>query len=100
MGARPVAGFDSWAVFSRVKDGTMHEVSVQQSAARTIAAVHARLAVATVPASFSRYLDQVYAAGKSGVVGLDGQNVFIYRPVAGHPDDALCSFGVGVTSPF
>lgn len=76
----------------------MHEVRVQQAISRTIAAVHVRLAVAMVPVSFRQYLDQVYAAAKEGAVQLDGQNVFLYYPVPGHPDDADCAFGVGITN--
>jgi effector-binding domain-containing protein len=78
----------------------MHEVLIRQSTPRTIAAVRARLAVATVPASFGRYLDQVYAAGKAGAVQLDGQNIFLYQPIPDRPDDADCAFGVGVKAPF
>ena len=77
----------------------MHDVSVQRSTPRTIAAVKARLPVATVPTSFRRYLDQVYAAAKAGALQLDGQNVFIYHPVPGAPDDADCAFGVGLKAP-
>jgi len=45
-----------------------------------------------------KYLDQVYAAGKSGAVSLDGQNIFIYR---GCNDGILtCEFCVGAKAPF
>jgi hypothetical protein len=77
-----------------------YAVSLQAAMPRTIAAVHATLPLATVPTSFRRYLDQVYAAGRSGAVRLDGQNVFIYRDVPGRPGEAEVAFGVGVTAPF
>ena len=77
----------------------MYTVSVQTPAPRTIAAVHARLAVRDVSRTFGRYLDQVYAAGKTGAVQLDGQNVFVYRGVFGHPE-ADVAFGVGIKAPF
>lgn len=54
----------------------------------------------SVSATFRNYLDQVYAAGRAGTVQLDGQNIFVYRPVAGAPNDLDVEFGVGVTAPF
>ena len=75
-------------------------VSIQLARPRTIAAVHARLAIAAVPGAFRQYLDQVYAAARDGRVALDGQNVFLYRDVAGSPGEADVAFGVGVTAPF
>jgi len=49
---------------------------------------------------FGRYLDQVYAAARTGALKLDGQNVFVYR-VSGHrPSEVDVAFGVGVTAPF
>ncbi|MEO7456736.1 MAG: GyrI-like domain-containing protein [Gemmatimonadaceae bacterium] len=65
-----------------------------------IAAVHARVPVAAVSATFRRYLDQVYEAAKRGAVKLDGQNVFVYRDIPERPGDADVAFGVGVTAPF
>ena len=47
---------------------------------------------------YGRYLDQVYAAGRSGAVKLDGQNIFIYRTVTA--DELTVDFCVGVTAPF
>ena len=77
-----------------------YTVSLQAAAPRTIAAVHARLPLGTVPGTFARYLDQVYAAGRAGHVALDGQNVFIYRDTPDRPTEADIAFGVGVTAPF
>src|SRR3954453_12753452 len=75
-------------------------VSLDTSVPRALAVVHARLPCRLVPASFAQYLDQVYAAARSGAVRLDGQNVFIYRNVPGRPDEAEVAFGVGVTATF
>jgi len=77
-----------------------YTVSLQIAAHRTIAAVHARLPINAVPSTFRRYLDQVYAAAREGLVALDGQNVFVYRDAADQPTDADVAFGVGVTAPF
>jgi hypothetical protein len=73
----------------------IHEVPV---AARAVAAVRAEVARGRVGAEFGRYLDQVYAAARSGAVALDGQNIFIYRAL----EDGILTvdFGVGVTAPF
>jgi effector-binding domain-containing protein len=67
---------------------------------RMIAAVHARVPIALVPSTFRRYLDQVYAAARSGAVQLDGQNVFVYRVTPDRPSEVDVAFGVGVTAPF
>lgn len=74
-------------------------VSLQVATPRTIAAVHARLPSAAIPASFREYLDQVYSAAREGVVELDGQNVFLYHATSerGIVDAA---FGVGIRAPF
>src|ERR1041384_6980850 len=77
-----------------------YEVKVPEGTPRTIAAVRARVRMGTVPAVFRQYLDRVYAAGKVGAVSLDGQNVFVYRHVAGMPDHLDVDFGVGVRAPF
>ena len=47
---------------------------------------------------FGRYLDQVYAAQRAGVVKLDGQNVFIYRSLSGGV--LTVDFCVGLSAPF
>lgn len=60
-------------------DSREYAVSLQMTAQRTIAAVHARLPISAVPNTFRRYLDQVYAAARAGVIQVDGQNVFVYR---------------------
>lgn len=73
-------------------------VSVQTAAARGMAAVHARLAPRRVAATFAEALDRVYAAARNGAVGVDGQNIFLYRDA---PDgDVEVEFGVGVAAPF
>lgn len=77
-----------------------YAVSLQMAAPRTIAAVHARLPISAVPNRFKRYLDQVYAAARTGVIQLDGQNVFVYRDVPDQLAEADVAFGVGVTTPF
>jgi effector-binding domain-containing protein len=77
-----------------------YDVAVQRVAPRALAAVRARLPMQRVPAVFASYLDQVYAAGKLGVVQLDGQNIFVYRSVAESPGDVDVEFGVGVRAPF
>ncbi|HEY6825835.1 MAG TPA: GyrI-like domain-containing protein [Gemmatimonadaceae bacterium] len=79
---------------------TSYHVSVQRSAPRTIAAVHARMPVQQVKFSCREYLDQVYAAGRAGAVKLDGQNIFLYQPVPDQPDQADVAFGVGTVQPF
>jgi hypothetical protein len=77
-----------------------YPVSLQHSSPRTIAAVHARVSVGSVGATFRRYLDQVYAAAKTGAVRLDGQNVFLYRAIVDRPDEVDVAFGVGISAPF
>lgn len=77
-----------------------HAVRRDQSAPRALAAVTARVPVAEIPRRFGQYLDQVYAASKSGHVQLDGQNVFLYHPVEGDLSIVDASFGVGITAPF
>ena len=73
-------------------------MSVETVQPRGMAAVHARLPAARVPASFGVYLDQVYAAGRAGAVELDGQNIFLYRD--GGKGELEIEFGVGVAAPF
>ena len=77
-----------------------YTVSLHTAAPRTIAAVHARIPAGGAAAVFRRYLDQVYAASRAGAVQLDGQNVFVYRPVTDSPGELHVAFGVGVTAPF
>lgn len=77
-----------------------YRVSVQRATHRTIAAVHARVPISAVPSTFRRYLDQVYAAARAGLVALDGQNIFVYHDAPGQPAEADVAFGVGVTTPF
>lgn len=77
-----------------------YSVVVTRSSPRPIAAVSARVQVKRVPMVFRAYLDQVYAAAKTGHVRLDGQNVFVYLDVPDLPGEADVEFGVGVTAPF
>lgn len=50
--------------------------------------------------SFADYLNQVYAAGRSGAVVLDGQTIFVYRGGIDTGGDMDVEFGVGVKAPF
>src|SRR4051794_20573893 len=77
-----------------------YDVTLQQSAARGMAAVRARVPASRVAAEFRTHLDQVYAAGRAGTVKLDGQNIFVYRDAAGARDQLDVEFGVGVAAPF
>ncbi|MFN8573110.1 MAG: GyrI-like domain-containing protein [Gemmatimonadaceae bacterium] len=65
---------------------------------RPVAGVKARVPRGRVGAEFGRYLDQVYALGRTGAISLDGQNVFIYRGASA--TDLAVEFCVGVTAPF
>jgi hypothetical protein len=75
-------------------------VSVQTATPRAIAAVRARVRAGAVGSVFKEFLDQVYAAARSGAIDLDGQNVFVYRNVADKPEAIDVEFGVGVRAPF
>ena len=75
-------------------------ISLATAGPRMIAAVHARVQVTSIPATFRLYLDQVYAAARSGSIQVDGQNVFVYRDAADQPGAVDVAFGVGVTAPF
>ena len=81
-------------------DPREYVVSQQMAVPRTIAAVHARVPVGAVSQTFGRYLDQVYAAARSGAVQLDGQNVFLYHHVPDRPSELDVAFGVGIKAPF
>jgi len=74
-------------------------VSLQRATPRAIAAVRVRLPISHVPASFTTYLNEVYAAARYGAIPLDGQNIFVYRGGA-TGEDADVDFGVGVRSRF
>lgn len=78
----------------------VYDVMLQQASPRGIAAVRARVPASRVAVEFRAYLDQVYAAGRTDTVQLDGQNIFVYRDVQGAPDQLDVEFGVGVTAPF
>jgi effector-binding domain-containing protein len=56
------------------------------------------MTIREVPSRFRTFLDQVYAAAKTGAIALDGQNVFVYR--SGPTDFVDVEFGVGVTKTF
>src|SRR5436190_547096 len=75
-------------------------IEVRQTivAARPVAGVRARVTRGRVAQEFGKYLDQVYAAGSSGAVQLDGQNVFIYREAS--ETELVVDFCVGVIAPF
>jgi effector-binding domain-containing protein len=73
----------------------VHEVNV---AARPVAGVRAEVRRGHVGTEFGRYLDQVYAAARTGAVTLDGQNIFIYRTASA--DVLTVDFCVGTTASF
>jgi effector-binding domain-containing protein len=66
--------------------------------ARPVAGVRAQVRRGRVGQEFGRYLDQVYAAGRSGALTLDGQNILIYR--AATADELTVDFCVGATASF
>jgi effector-binding domain-containing protein len=78
--------------------GPVYEVKESTVAARQVAGVRAEVMRGRVGLEFGRYLDQVYAAARTGAVQLDGQNIFIYRECTG--DRLTVDFCVGVTAPF
>lgn len=77
-----------------------HIVTTQVAQPRLIAAVHARVAMGSIPKVFGRYLDQVYAAAKAGSIHVDGQNIFLYHRTEERPDELDVAFGVGAKAPF
>src|SRR3954463_3071475 len=77
-----------------------YDVTLQSIPPRAFAAVRARVPIGRVPAVFRDYLDQVYAAGRSGAVMLDGQNIFVYRKASDTSGELDVEFGVGVRAPF
>lgn len=81
-------------------DPARYTVSLTTVEPLTIAAVRARVPMGGVPAVFGRYLDQVYAASREGLVHLDGQNVFLYDWSPDRPNELDVAFGVGITAPF
>ena len=73
-----------------------YDVRVVLIAPRKVAGVRATVHRGRVAQEFRRYLDQVYAAGRAGAVGLDGQNIFIYRGsalVSGSDPHGQCDVG-------
>ena len=77
---------------------TLYEVREVSVAPRPVAGVRALVRRGRVGQEFGRYLDQVYVAGRSGAIALDGQNIFIYR--AATDDVITVDFCVGVTAHF
>ncbi|MGH7653335.1 MAG: GyrI-like domain-containing protein [Gemmatimonadaceae bacterium] len=75
-----------------------HEVTESHVAPRLAAGVRALVPKGQVGAQFGKYLDQVYALGKTGAVSLDGQNIFIYH--GGTEGVLSCDFCVGAKAPF
>src|SRR5437764_15101330 len=75
-----------------------YTVTVQVARPRSIAAVRVRLPIRDVPRRFADYLNQVYAASRTGAVELDGQNIFIYSGDA--HGEADVEFGVGARRSF
>jgi hypothetical protein len=75
-----------------------YEVREVHVTARPVAGVRAQVRRGRVGQEFGRYLDQVYAAARSGALALDGQNIFIYRALSG--DELTVDFCVGVAAPF
>jgi len=73
-------------------------VTAQTAQPRSIAAVRVRLPLRDVPRRFADYLNQVYAASRSGTIELDGQNIFLYSGDGGGEADV--EFGVGATRAF
>ena len=83
-----------------MSNASPYNVAVRTVAARPIAAVRARVPLGAVPATFKRYLDQVYAARANGIQ-LDGQNIFVYRAVSDSNGGVVdAEFGVGAKAPF
>ena len=77
---------------------TSYDIREVTVAPRQVAGVRAQVRRGSVGKEFSRYLDQVYAAGKSGGAQLDGQNIFIYRALQG--EMLTVDFCVGAAAPF
>ncbi|MEP7325848.1 MAG: GyrI-like domain-containing protein [Gemmatimonadota bacterium] len=75
-----------------------YEVVVVEAAARSVAGVRADVPFGRVAEYFARCLDLVFAAGRSGAIALDGQNIFIYHP--GAPGVLVVDFCVGTSGPF
>src|SRR5258707_2520659 len=70
-----------------------YAVTVQLAQPRPIAAVRVRLPIRDVPRRFAEFLNQVYAASRTGAIEIDGQNIFVYSGDANGEVDV--EFGVG-----
>jgi effector-binding domain-containing protein len=75
-----------------------YAVALQLAQPRSIAAVRARLPLRDVPRRFADFLNQVYAASRTGAIELDGQNIFVYRGDA--HGEADVEFAVGTPRSF
>ena len=75
-----------------------YAVTVKLAQPRSIAAVRVRLPIRDVPRRFAEFLDQVYAASRTGTIELDGQNIFVYSGDAHGETDI--EFGVGTRRSF
>jgi effector-binding domain-containing protein len=78
--------------------GHEYKVALQLAHPRSIAAVRARLPIRDVPRRFAEFLNQVYAASRTGAIELDGQNIFVYRGDRNGEVDV--EFGVGTKRSF
>jgi effector-binding domain-containing protein len=75
-----------------------YAVTVQLAQPRPIAAVRVRLPIRDVSRRFAEFLNQVYAASRTGAIELDGQNIFVYSGDANGEADV--EFGVGTRRSF
>ena len=75
-----------------------YAVKVQLAQPRPIAAVRVRLPIRDVPRRFAEYLNQIYAAAHTGLIEVDGQNIFIYSRDANGEADV--EFAVGAKKSF
>jgi catechol 2,3-dioxygenase-like lactoylglutathione lyase family enzyme len=92
---------NKWDLLGPVVDSpprSPYEVREVTVVARPVAGVRAQVARGQVAQTFGPHLEHVYAAGRSGAVALDGQNIFIYR--AATAEELTVEFCVGVTAPF
>lgn len=77
---------------------TTGEVIELECAPRSVAGVRAVVPPGRVAEYFGRCLDEVYAAGRTGSIALDGQNIFIYHPRS--DGNLTIDFCVGTPGPF
>jgi hypothetical protein len=89
---------DQFSLASEIRMSQPYQVREVPVTPRQVAGVGAQVPRGKVAEQFGRHLDQVYAAGRSGAVALDGQNIFIYR--AATAAELTLDFCVGITAPF